>query len=227
MRIAAYEKCSLVDYPGQLAAVLFAPGCNYNCFFCHNRALLTPACPTVPEEEVFAFLQKRVGLLDGVVFTGGEPLLQPLEDTVRRVRDMGYSVKLDTNGSLPHRLAALLETELVDYVAMDLKAPAHRYPDICGAPFEPVAQSLDVLRQWGGAFELRTTFLPQLRVGDIADMLQAVGHIPAYALQQYRIPDAFRPEDVFRIQAKPHPPADFEQAAALAAPWADHIVLRI
>ena len=114
MRIAGLEKFSTVDFPGSLAAVVFAAGCNYRCFYCHNRAILN-CPPLLSEAEVFAFLEKRAGLLDGVVFSGGEPALQSdLPQWLARVRALGYRTKLDTNGSRPETLRALLNAELLD-----------------------------------------------------------------------------------------------------------------
>ena len=162
MRIAGLEKFSTVDFPGSLAAVLFAACCNYRCFYCHNRHILGEP-PLLSEAEVLAFLQKRAGLLDGVVFSGGEPTLQSdLPEWLRRVRALGYKTKLDTNGSRPEVLRALIADGLVDYVAMDYKAPLEGYPSLCGANSAGVPESLALLRGSGVPYELRTTLVPQI-----------------------------------------------------------------
>ena len=117
MYLCGLQKLSMVDYPGKLAATVFTGGCNLRCPFCHNALLVTRLneTPELPEAEVLAFLERRRGLLDGVVLSGGEPLLQPdAADFLRKVRDMGFAVKLDTNGCCPDRLAAILEAGLVD-----------------------------------------------------------------------------------------------------------------
>lgn len=174
MRIAGLEKFSTVDFPGSLSAVVFAAGCNYRCFYCHNRHILNEP-PLLPEAEVSAFLEKRAGLLDGVVFSGGEPTLQSdLPEWLRRVRALGYRTKLDTNGSRPETLRALLAEGLLDYVAMDYKAALDGYRPLCGADAAGVAESLALLRDSGIPYELRTTLVPQLTEAKLRRMAAAV-----------------------------------------------------
>ena len=130
MKIHGLQKTTLLDYPGHVAATLFTGGCNFRCPFCHNGDLvLNPGGqPEIPMEEIRAFLKKRQGILDGICITGGEPTLQPdLEDIIREVRGLGYLIKLDTNGYRPEVLARLLEENLLDYVAMDIKASKANY----------------------------------------------------------------------------------------------------
>ena len=139
MRIAGLERCSLIDYPGKMAAVVFTPGCNLDCFYCHNRTLLAPSATfnAIPFPDVLDWLRKRQGLLDAVVISGGEPTLQAdLDDFVREVRAMDYAVKLDTNGTRPAVLAFLIDEGLLDYIAMDIKAPPDKYESICGVPVD-------------------------------------------------------------------------------------------
>lgn len=145
MRLAGIQKLTLLDFPGKTAATVFTPGCNFRCPYCHNADLVAegfvngPAgCggqePGIAPEDVLAFLDKRRGLLDGVCITGGEPLLQPgLGDFCASVKMRGFAVKLDTNGSLPDRLRAVVEAGLVDYVAMDVKNAPERYAETVGA----------------------------------------------------------------------------------------------
>ena len=124
MLIQGIQKLTLLDYPGQVACTLFTAGCNFRCPFCHNASLVTHVdlANTIPEAEVFAFLKKRQGVLDGVCITGGEPLLQQdIESFIGKVKELGYLVKLDTNGSNVTLLKRLVEEKLVDYVAMDIK----------------------------------------------------------------------------------------------------------
>lgn len=186
MRIAGLEKFSTVDFPGSLAAVLFAAGCNYRCFYCHNRHILGEP-PLLPEAEVLAFLQKRAGLLDGVVFSGGEPTLQSdLPEWVRRVRALGYKTKLDTNGSRPEVLRALIADGLLDYVAMDYKAPLEGYSPLCNADSAGVPESLALLRGSGVPYELRTTLVPQITEAKLRRMAAAVPADASWFLQLYR-----------------------------------------
>lgn len=229
MIIAGLEKNSFVDFPGHMAAVVFTPGCNYDCFYCHNRILIQGNAPEIPEDEVMAFLMKRAGLLEGVVITGGEPTLQQdLADFAHRVRAFGYKVKLDTNGSHPEVVQSLLEKGLIDYVAMDYKAPFERYRELCGsgADPEPVRETLSLLRSAKTPYELRTTFVPQLSIPDIAAMTASTAPIPLYALQAYRPPTVYRKEDQFRVRAVPHESAVLRKAAQAAQPHADKVIIR-
>ena len=153
MHIHGLQKLAMVDYPGKLAATVFTGGCNLRCPFCHNALLVTRLAetPEIPEQEVLDFLASRRGLLDGVVLTGGEPLLQPdAADFLRKVRELGFAVKLDTNGCDPARLAEILNQGLVDYVAMDVKNAPARYAETVGIPGfnpAPVEESIRLLRK--------------------------------------------------------------------------------
>ena len=163
MRISGLQKLSMVDYPGKLAATVFTGGCNLRCPFCHNAPLVlrVSETPELPPEEVLAFLRSRKGLLDGVVLSGGEPLLQTgAADFLREVKSLGFAVKLDTNGCYPEALAAILEEGIVDYVAMDIKNRPEKYAETVGVPgFDtaPVLESAQLLRSSGVDYEFRTT----------------------------------------------------------------------
>ena len=137
------QKLTLLDYPGQVACTIFLHGCNFRCPFCHNASLVLSAGEELlPEDEVFAFLKKRAGVLDGVCFTGGEPLLhEAVPDLMRQAKDLGYKVKLDTNGSFPERLQRVLESEVADYVAMDIKNSPAKYARTSGSGNEPLVSS--------------------------------------------------------------------------------------
>ena len=166
MKICGLQKLAMVDFPDKLAATVFTGGCNLRCPFCHNALLVTrlaenPESHT--EEEILAFLASRRRLLDGVVLSGGEPLLQEgVEDFLRAVRELGFAVKLDTNGCYPERLAGILEAGLVDYVAMDIKNCLPKYPMTVGLrDFDttPIQESVALLRGSGVDFEFRTTVM--------------------------------------------------------------------
>jgi len=152
---------TLLDYPGKVACTVFCGGCNLRCPFCHNASLVNePRENPNAEDELFSYLEKRKGILDGVCVTGGEPLLQSdLVPFLSRVRKMGFSIKLDTNGSLPRALRDVLSTGFVDYVAMDLKSAPSSYAAATGVPtaFSPFAESVQVLRESGVSYEFRTT----------------------------------------------------------------------
>jgi len=214
--IAGLQKSSLVDFPGLISAVVFTPGCNYDCFYCHNRELLLPGAPRLDTRETLDFLKKRRGLLDGVVVSGGEPTLQAaLAPFLRELKAMGYRVKLDTNASRPETLGRLIEEGLLDYVAADYKAPFVRYREICGpgADADSARESFKLLACAGVPYELRTTVVPQLSQADLRDMAGSVEELPAWVLQLYRAPSRYKPEDRFRIQADPWTPARLKACA--------------
>ena len=167
MLIHGLQKMTLVDYPGKVAAILFTGACNFRCPFCQNAALvLHPDTEEViPDDEIFSYLKKRKGLLDGVVVTGGEPTLaRDLIDYIKRLKDIGYSVKLDTNGYRPDVMAAAVESG-VDYIAMDIKNSLDKYPGTAGiANFDPslIERSVEYLSEDRIAYEFRTTVMHEL-----------------------------------------------------------------
>lgn len=167
MKIYGLQRLTLLDYPGKVACTVFTGGCNLRCPYCHNAPLVLGA----PEEELsgadfFAFLQKRRGVLDGVCVSGGEPLLQPeLPDFLRRIRELGFLVKLDTNGCFPDRLGEIVSRGLADYVAMDLKSSPEGYARAVGAKefdFAPVGESIELLLSGRVDYEFRTTVVREL-----------------------------------------------------------------
>lgn len=165
MTIGGLQKVSLLDFPAHIAAIVFVKGCNFSCPFCFNRDLVLGKAPTISQTIILSFFKKRRKLLDGVVLTGGEPLLQPdLEKFIRKLRRLGFKVKLDTNGALPEKLEQLLKKNLIDYVAMDFKAPLdENYAQAIGKKefdLSLIMESLKVLRRSKIPFELRTTVVP-------------------------------------------------------------------
>ena len=181
MIVSGMIKSSLVDYPGNIACVLFVPGCNYDCFFCHNRMLIDGTHDVLDPDYVREFLRKRVGKLDGVVISGGEPTLQAdLVPFIKAVKGLGYKVKLDTNGSAPRVVKRLLLENLCDYYAVDYKATAERYPEICGsaANAQTVLETIHLLIDYGVDFEIRTTVIPQLNENDLLRMSEELPQVP-------------------------------------------------
>ena len=171
MHIHGLQKLAMVDYPGKLAATVFTGGCNLRCPFCHNALLVTRLAetPEIPEQEELDFLASRRGLLDGVVLTGGEPLLQPdAADFLRKVRELGFAVKLDTNGTNPDMLEALAQEGLLDYVAMDIKNSPDRYAETCGGVdlLGPVKRSAALLMAGAVDYEFRTTVCAPLHTSE-------------------------------------------------------------
>ena len=178
MKIGGLVKFTLIDFPGRPAAIVFTQGCNFRCRYCHNPELVYPHLfePSMPEEEVWTFLKRRQGTLEGVVISGGEPTLQ--EDLVRFMADLkalGYKTKLDTNGTRPEVLRELIDKKLVDYIAMDLKAPFEKYAAVTGveANSAVLQQSMDLIRQSGLEYQFRTTYDKEvLNDNDIAILNQ-------------------------------------------------------
>lgn len=191
MKIAGLRKLTLLDFPGRVACVVFTNGCNFRCPFCHNASLVLPKGEheDISEEEFFAFLRKRKGILDGVVITGGEPTLAPgLYDFIVAVKQAGYPVKLDTNGSFPERLRPLLEAGLLDYIAMDIKTIPEKYEQVAGikVDLEKLTESIDMIRQSGIPHEFRTTVVKGLHTAeDIVAIAKMLGENEAYYLQGF------------------------------------------
>ena len=192
MVVNGLMKMTLLDFPGRVACTVFTAGCNMRCPFCHNAALVTEIDPAerIEVDEIMAFLKKRVGLLDGVAITGGEPLLQPdIADFIREVRLLGYAVKLDTNGSFPDRLEALVGEGLVDYVAMDIKNSPELYARTVGVDdfdLAPVERSKDFLLSGAVDYEFRTTVVAQFHtVESIAGAAKWIAGAKRYYLQQF------------------------------------------
>ena len=192
MRIEGMQKLTLLDYPGKTAAILFAHGCDFRCPFCHNAGLVTrPAANAVAEEEILAYLKKRQGLLDGVVLTGGEPLMQAdAGELLVKIRALGYAVKLDTNGSYPDRLRELLSAGLVDYVAMDIKNRPEKYQETAGctdAELAAVRRSVELLLTGDVDYEFRTTVTGKLHTpDDIGAAAAWIAGAKRYFLQPFK-----------------------------------------
>ena len=190
--IQGLQKLTLLDYPGKVACTVFTAGCNFRCPFCHNASLVTHIQDgrEITQEEVFAFLKKRRGILDGVCVTGGEPLLhKDIEELLREIKELGFSVKLDTNGSFPDRLKGLVEEGLVDYIAMDIKNAKENYGRTIGIEdydVSDVARSVHYLLEGNVPYELRTTVVREFH--QRAD-LEAIGRwiegAEHYYLQQF------------------------------------------
>jgi len=191
MKIAGLQRVSLIDYPGHIAATVFLAGCNLNCGYCYNRWMIDEE--SVPEalsgEEFLGWLRTRVGRLDGVCVSGGEPTVhEDLVPFLRTIKGLGFAVKLDTNGTTPGRLSALLAEGLLDYVAMDVKAPLDaRYHRVAGRQVDLSAlrQSMTLLRAWGKPYEFRTTVGPLLDAGDLQDIAREIEEAELWWLQPF------------------------------------------
>lgn len=191
MKIQGFAKMTLLDYPSKVACTVFTAGCNFLCPFCHNALLVNESGEeNYATEEILAFLEKRKGLLDGVCISGGEPLLQQgIEEFIEQIKNMGYSVKLDTNGSFPEKLIAIVEKGLVDYVAMDVKNCIEKYPLSVGIDSfdtKTIEKSIDFLLEGKVDYEFRTTIVEQHHnIQDIEALAKRIKGAKRYFLQKF------------------------------------------
>jgi len=199
--VGGLTRLTMLDFPGYLAAIIFTQGCPWRCRYCHNWSLLDPARETtISWVNVMDFLSRRRGFLEGVVFSGGEPTLWPhLSDYIREVRQLGFAVALHTNGAYPDRLLSLLEERLVDWVALDLKAPFDDYQRINGIPGSgsQVRRAMEILLQTRVPCEFRTTIHPQLlTIQDILDIARFAfeAGVKRYVLQKCRTEYSLDPD---------------------------------
>ncbi len=189
MEIGGLQKCSLIDYPGEICAVVFTRGCNFRCPYCYNPELVLPEryVPLIPVRDIFAFLARRRGKLDAVTVTGGEPCIQPaLAEFVREIRGNGFKVKIDTNGSLPGVLEDLLPH--LDYISMDIKAPPDKYSPFCGAKAagEKIKKSAEIIMNSCKEYEFRTTVMKGLlSEEDLKEIGETVKGASRFYIQNY------------------------------------------
>ena len=217
MIIRGFQKLTLLDYPGKTACTVFTGGCNMRCVYCHNSGLVLSAgdYPVIPEEEVLSFLLKRKNLIDGVCITGGEPMLQKdLPDFAGKIKEMGFAVKVDTNGSFPRQLRYMIRNSLVDYVAMDIKNCESRYLETINRPgfdIEPVKESIGILKNSGIDYEFRTTVCKNLHTEkDLIEILGMIGTDCKYFIQAFRSSDevmeknveGYTPDELRNLQKK-------------------------
>jgi len=193
MKLAGLQKLTLLDFPGHVACTVFTAGCNLRCPFCHNSELVLPERKPklMDEEDFFSFLKKRQGILEGVCVTGGEPLIQKdIAPFLARIKDLGYAVKLDTNGCFPQILRALVEQGLVDFVAMDIKNSLARYAQTAGIPaldLTAVQESVAYLMSGAVDYEFRTTVAAQLPDEEsFEDIARWIAGAKRYALQEFK-----------------------------------------
>lgn len=228
MRICGFQKTTLLDFPGHVAATVFTGGCNFRCPFCHNAGLvLDPEGQSViPEEEVLAHLRKRRGMLEGVCITGGEPTLQPdLAGFIGKLKELGYLVKLDTNGYRPRVLQELIEKKLVDYVAMDVKASVKNYPRACGCAGMDVSrieESIAILKSGSVPYEFRTTVVDGIHT---VEEFESIGRLlegsSAYYLQGFE-----ESENVMCAGFRAFPAETMKEMAEIVGKYVDKAAIR-
>jgi len=228
MQIGGFQPLTLSDYPGRVAAIVFTQGCNFRCPFCHNGALLDddgPAETLLDEATVLETLRARKTLLDGVVVSGGEPTLQPnLVDFIANLRQLGFLVKLDTNGARPDIVRDLLNRSLLDYVAMDIKAPQAKYAQLAGTnvSFDRIEETVQLLLASETLCEFRTTFVPGLLTkSDLEAIRAGLPHDAKYTVHQF-VPDNALDASL-RQQGTASVPSIEPQASTNEANTDDHI----
>lgn len=190
VKIYTLQKTTLQDFPKHIACIVFLSGCNFKCTFCHNPAAVYNSEPNMLEEDFFKFLESRKGKLDGVVITGGEPTIygEKLIEFMKKIKVMGFDIKLDFNGSNPDLLKKIYDQKLVDYVAMDVKCPLDKYKDVTGAKYikSKIKRSIDMIMNSGVEYEFRTTAYPQLKLSDFKEMFSYIKGCKKYIIQEYR-----------------------------------------
>lgn len=214
MKFAGFIKNSFVDYPNEIAAVAFVLGCNFNCWYCHNKDLIdkdSKKVKLIDENEILDFLKNRNGFLDGLVITGGEPTIyNDLKDFIIKVKGLGLKVKLDTNGTNPKLLEELIKEKLIDFVAMDIKTSIEKYEGIAGVKFETddIKKSIEILINSNINYEFRTTFAPDVFIEDIEKIAKMISGAKSYAIQRFN-PVKNSEDKVIKI---PHSLDEFKNA---------------
>jgi len=200
MKIGGFQKFSLIDYPKKSSAIIFTQGCSFRCDYCHNPELINPLLfqDLISEEEVLSFLEKRKDKLDAIVVTGGEPFVQPdLESFLKKLKRLGYLIKIDTNGSFSDQLEKIIEEKLVDYIAMDIKGPLEKYHQISNSKIdlEKIKKSIKLIINSGIDYEFRTTVVKsQLSESDFIKIGEMIKGAKFYALQKFIPTKTLNPE---------------------------------
>ena len=231
MQIGGITKSSLIDYPKKISAVIFLIGCNFNCPYCHNPELvISNIIEPIDINTIYSFLKKRKGLLDGVVITGGEPTLhKKLPEFIKNIKDMGYLTKLDTNGSNPNMVEELIENKLVDYIAMDIKAPFDEYNNIITKEIniENVKKTFKLLVQNKVDYEFRTTVVSNLLNYEsfvkINEIFKKEGKIKKYCLQRFK---KSKHLNEFYLNAKTLTDEEFEKVSLLFKNTVEEFMVR-
>ncbi len=189
MKIGGIQKCSFIDYPGKISAIIFTVGCNFHCPYCHNPELVNETATEIPESEIFDFLLRRKNILEAITITGGEPTVHTdIIQFIQKIKELGFLVKLDTNGTNPEVIKEIQDKRLVDYIAMDIKAPLSNYSETVGRPvdIENIKRSIDLLLKGTIAYEFRTTVVKTLlSPDDITFIGESIRGAETYYLQKF------------------------------------------
>ncbi len=190
MKIGGFQKTSLLDYPDMISSIVWTIGCNFNCPFCYNTELIRGTAQIISEEQIFEHLRKREKIVEAVVISGGEPFLQKdLDIFCKKIKNLKLLIKVDTNGSFPDRLEELIEKKLVDYIAVDIKAPKDKYEKLSGVKIDikKIQKTIDILQNSSVDYEFKTTFVPELLTKkDIIEIGKWLKGSKKYYLQQFK-----------------------------------------
>ncbi len=222
------QRTSFIDYPDKIVSTVFFGRCNFRCPYCHNSDLvLGEELPQIEEKALLEHLENRRGKLDGICITGGEPTLHPdLPEFIRHVKERGFLVKLDSNGTNPGMLEELLDEGLVDYIAMDIKAPKDKYPEITGVKvnMESIQRSIDIIRRRAPDYEFRTTAVRELTdEGDLIAIGKWIKGSKRYVLQQFRPHKTLDPKC---MECHGYTREEMERFARILAPYFDEVLVR-
>ena len=227
--IKGFQKLSLIEYPGKISAIVFLGKCNFRCHFCYNIDLVKnyKKLPDIPEKEIFDFLSERKGLLDGVAITGGEPTLhKELPSFMKKIKNLGFLVMLETNGSNPNMIKELIDNKLVDFIAMDIKAPLEKYDEITGVKVnkKKIKESVEIIRNSKVDYEFRTTVIPKhFKKEDALAIGKWLKGSKKYVLQQFW-PDKTLNESYKKVE--PYSPEKIKEFAEILKPFFKSVKVR-
>ncbi len=227
MEIAGLQKTSLIDYPNNISCIVFTQGCNFRCPYCHNPSLITAEEDNfLPLKEFWNFLEERRNLIDGVTITGGEPTLQSdLIQFIKKIREMDLKIKLDTNGTRPETLKELFQLDLINYLAMDIKAPLNKYAKIVGdVDIEKIKKSINLILNLDINYEFRTTVVPTLhQKDDLMEIGKTIKGCKNYYIQNFRPINTLNPE---LEKLTPFPPSKLKEFKEIVSEYVNKVEIR-
>lgn len=229
MKIGGFQELSLIDYPEKISSIIFTQGCSFRCPFCYNPSLVNCSAKEIPEKEIISFLEKRKNFIDAVVVCGGEPTIhQDLPDLCRKLKKLGFLVKLDTNGTNPEMMQKLADEKLIDYIAMDVKTSFAKYEKAAGikADISKIKKSIEIARKLGN-YELRTTCVPGLVAEK--DLLEIAKYLKQNNANKNFFLQQFRPKGLLSKRfenLKPYSDSDLERLRKRLEPFFDRIEIR-
>jgi pyruvate formate lyase activating enzyme len=233
MIIGGIQRNSFIDYPGKLSCVLFVSGCNFTCPYCHNPRLVkvdSAYSNRLDEKAFYEFLENRKGFIDGVVISGGEPTLnEHLPLFLERIKQLGYPVKLDTNGTRPRVIRHLIDNGLIDYIAMDIKADPFDYPPSIARNYDPqnILSSIEIIRDSGLPYEFRTTCVkPIVNERTVRNILRTIKDAELYALQRFRANHGVLEPQFFTKTGAGQNKDELRKLKAIADPWVQKCIVR-